>query len=202
MGHINETDIKSYIEKYNLVNYYETGTGIGDCLGYILKNFRFHRHTTVEINQTICYSAIYRLQQSGIDISKVNFINDKSAVALETTLPMLDGRTLFFLDAHFPGADFHLASYFDEPDENIRIPLKKEIETIVKHKKEYHEDVFVIDDLRIYEDGPYEDGNWEHRHLLGAEGIDFIYDALSTTHDIIKIYKSQGYIIATPKEKT
>ena len=108
---------------------------------------------------------------------------------------------MFFLDAHFPGADFHLASYFDEKDENIRIPLKKEIETIVRLKNGFEKDVFVIDDLRIYEDGPFEGGNWPLRQQLGSEGIEFVYDLLSNTHEVIKNYKSQGYIIALPKDE-
>lgn len=106
---------------------------------------------------------------------------------------------MFFLDAHFPGADFHLASYFDEKDENIRIPLKRELQTIVKYKKGFENDVFVIDDLRIYEDGPFEGGNWPLRAALGSDGIDFVFDLLNNTHNISKNYKSQGYIIALPK---
>jgi len=201
MGHINETNVKEYFEKYSLVNYIETGTGMGDCLEYIVSNFQFDTYSTIEINQTICNSAIFRLQSRGVNLSKVQFINSKSKPALEKILPNINGNTLFFLDAHFPGADFHLASYFDEKDENTRIPLKKELETIVRLKKGFEKDVFVIDDLRIYEDGPFEGGNWELRQALGSEGIDFIYELLSNTHDITKNYKSQGYIIALPKSE-
>lgn len=199
MGHINETDIKNYIEKYSLINYLETGTGMGDCLEYMLTNHPLHIYHTIEINQTICNNTIFRLQSRKLDLSKVQFYNSKSTPALEKILPNLHGNTLFFLDAHFPGADFQLASYFDEKDENIRIPLKKELQTIVKFKNNFKNDVFVIDDLRIYEDGPFEGGNWPLRSALGSDGIDFIYELLSKTHDIIKTYKSQGYIIALPK---
>jgi hypothetical protein len=201
MGHIKETNVEEYIKKYNLKNYIETGTGIGDCLEYIITNFTFSKYYTIEINEKICNSAIFRLQSKKIDLSKVNFVNSKSTPALEKILPDISGNTLFFLDAHFPGADFHLASYFDEKDENIRIPLKKEIETIVRLKNEFEKDVFVIDDLRIYEDGPFEGGNWPLRQQLGSEGIEFVYDLLSNTHEVIKNYKSQGYIIALPKDE-
>ena len=96
---------------------------------------------------------------------------------------------LFFLDAHFPGADFGLAGYEDETNEDIRIPLQKEMETIVSLRgADIKKDVFIIDDLRIYEDGPYEAGPWELKEKLGGHGIEFVYDLFAATHYIEKDY--------------
>ena len=196
MGHINEVNLEEYIKTYNIKNYVETGTGMGDCLSYIMINHEFDRYITVEINETIHNNAKQRLSTIG---TNAEFYLGTSKEVLEKILPNVEGNTLFFLDAHFSGADFQLAHYLDEKDENIRIPLKNELETIVNFKKDYGKDVIVMDDLRIYEDGPYEGGNWDLRHLGGANDISFVKELLDKTHKIYKSFKSQGYLIALPK---
>jgi hypothetical protein len=197
MGHINEVDLEKYIKNYNIKNYFETGTGMGDCLSYIMNNHEFDRYITVEINEQIHNNAKQRL--SNID-KNAEFYLGTSKEVLEKVLPEVEGSTLFFLDAHFPGADFQLAQYWDEKDEDLRIPLKKELETIINFKKGYEKDVIVIDDLRIYEDGPYEGGNWDLRHIAGSNDISFVKNLLGKTHRIYKSYKSQGFLIALPRQ--
>ena len=50
--------------------------------------------------------------------------------------------------------------------------------------------VFIIDDLRIYEDNNYEHGNWSDRKIYGGDGIDFIYNLFGylITYLIIHIH--------------
>ncbi len=101
------------------------------------------------------------------------------------------------MDAHFPGADFGLASYGDEKDLKKRLPLQSELEIIV-NSKEVSNDVFVIDDLRIYEDGPFEEGNWSDRKKYGGDGIEFIEEMFDDTHYVVKSYNKQGFVILLP----
>ena len=75
--------------------------------------------------------------------------------------------------------------------------IKKELETILKYK-DIKNDIFVIDDLWIYEEGPYEGGNWDKRSTCGADNIDFVNDLFEDTHYIIKSYAAQGFIILFP----
>ena len=49
------------------------------------------------------------------------------------------------MDAHFPGADFGLASYGDVEDMDERLPLQKELENNVKNKEVTNDDI-VIDE--------------------------------------------------------
>jgi hypothetical protein len=111
---------------------------------------------------------------------------------------MIDKPSLFFLDAHFPGADFGYKTYEEEKNKDIRIPLEKELETLKKFKF-INKSYLIIDDLRIYEDGPFENGIWDKRFLLGGENIDFIY-YYKETHFIEKNYQKQGFIILKPKK--
>ena len=110
----------------------------------------------------------------------------------------LNGNVLFFLDAHFPGADFHYETYTSVTDYDTRLPLKKEIEAIVNNRN-IKNDVFIIDDLRVYEDNEYSDGNWPLRKIAGGDGIDFIFDLLGNTHNIERDLRYQGFLIITPK---
>jgi hypothetical protein len=110
----------------------------------------------------------------------------------------VNGNVLFFLDAHFPGADFHYESYTSVTDYNIRLPLKRELETI-SALRDISKDVFIIDDLRVYEDNDYSDGNWPLRSVAGGNGIDFVYQIFEKTHNIQKDLRHQGFLIITPK---
>lgn len=101
--------------------------------------------------------------------------------------------TLFWLDAHFPGADFGMGSYWDENQPiDIKLPLKVELETIVNNR-DINGDIFVIDDLRMYKHGPYEAGDWlESPCLWGSE---FIHTLLNSTHHVIETSVQQGMLL-------
>ena len=61
---------------------------------------------------------------------------EKSTEALDEHVPELpaDAPTLFFLDAHFPGADFHKCSYEESIREHKQdaFPLEEEVDIILK----------------------------------------------------------------------
>jgi hypothetical protein len=193
MGAIYQHDVNHYINKYNLENYIETGTGEGTCLSHVL-NFPFKKYYSVEI-----YKQVYKnVLPKFIKNENCNILLGNSYEVLPNILREISGNVLFFLDAHFPGADFHYETYTSVEDYDTRLPLKKEIETIVSNR-DTKNDVFIIDDLRVYEDNDYTDGNWPLRSVAGGDGIDFIYNYLSDTHDINKDLRYQGFLIITPK---
>jgi hypothetical protein len=75
------------------------------------------------------------------------------------------------------------------------LPHFQRIEVI---KSFFENDYFIMDDLRIYEDGNFESGSWSDRQRIGGDGINFIYDLLSKTHFIERDYRNEGYIICKP----
>ena len=80
----------------------------------------------------------------------------------------------------------------------IRIPLEIELEIISK-TRDISKDIFIIDDLRVYKDGDYEDGGpWVHRKTAGAKNCDFIEKLIGKTHILVEHNRDQGYIIAFP----
>ena len=197
MGQLNEAiQIKNVLDFYDIKNFVETGTGRAEVV-----------QTVVEADDTLNIHTIEVIPEI-YDKNKINFSYLKdvnwhlgtSFDILPEILPDLKGTTLFWMDAHFPGADFGLSSYGDEKDDDKRLPLKKELETIVENR-DVTNDVFVIDDLRIYEDGPFGDGNWEDREKYGGDGIEFIEELFDETHYVVKSYNAQGSILLFPVSK-
>lgn len=193
MGALYHHDVENIIKKYNILNYIETGTGEGACLSHALK-FNFNLLYSVEIYQQIYDLAIKKFENN----HNCHILKGNSFEVLPSVLNQVEGNCLFFLDAHFPGADFHYETYTSVSDYNTRLPLKKELDAI-KSNRDISKDVFIIDDLRVYEDNNYTDGNWPLRSVAGGDGIDFVYDIFDKTHNIEKDLRYQGYLVITPK---
>lgn len=193
MGALYQHDILNYINEYNLKNYIETGTGAGDCLRHAL-NFNFDKLCSIEI-----YPEIFKEVSEKFKSTKAEIFLGNSYEVLPEVLKNIEGNTLFFLDAHFPGADFHYETYHSTKDYHTRLPLEKELESIHK-SKDVSKDVFIIDDLRVYEDNDYTDGNWPLRSEIGGNGIEFIHKFFDKTHTIKKDLRFQGFLIITPND--
>ena len=197
MGQLNQTiQIKNVIDFYNIKNFVETGTGKAEVVQTVVE-----ADDTLNIHTIEVIPEIFNKNKINFSYLKdVNWHLGTSFDILPEILPDLKGTTLFWMDAHFPGADFGLSSYGDEKDDDKRLPLKKELETIVSNR-DVTNDVFVIDDLRIYEDGPFGDGNWEDREKYGGDGIEFIEELFDETHYVVKSYNAQGSILLFPVSK-
>jgi len=197
MGQLNEAiQIKNVLDFYDIKNFVETGTGKAEVVQSVVEADDSLNVHTIEV-----IPEIYDKNKINFSYLKdVNWHLGTSFDILPEILPDLKGTTLFWMDAHFPGADFGLSSYGDEKDDDKRLPLKKELETIVANR-DVTNDVFVIDDLRIYEDGPFGDGNWEDREKYGGDGIEFIEELFDETHYVVKSYNAQGSILLFPVSK-
>ena len=197
MGQLNEAiQVKNVLDFYNIDNFVETGTGAAEVvrsISNIKSDLNIH---TIEIIEEI----FNKNKISHSYLTNVNWHLGQSSEVMPEILPQLEGNTLFWLDAHFPGADFGLASYGDEEDLDKRLPLRSELEIIVEGR-DVSNDVFVIDDLRVYEDGPFETGNWAERNLYGGDGIAFIEDQFEDTHYVVRSYNKQGFVILLPVSK-
>ena len=199
MGEINIFDLTPYVEKHNCKTYFETGTGKGVCLSHAL-NFDFEKFYSVDLDEELVTAAKNRFVGYPLTL-----INDYSSKALEQYVPTLtQDPVFFFLDAHFPGADFHKMSY----EESIRtykeeaFPLHLELQSI-KKSRNTDKDVFLIDDFKLYEEGDYEFGGWAYSGLQEELGLvtksQFIYDLFKDTHTFEKSLRHQGFLFIIPK---
>ena len=198
MGQLNEAiEVKNVLDFYGIKNFVETGTGLAEVVRAV-----HDVDSSLTIHTIEVVPEIY--EQNNIRFSylkKVNWHLGESAQILSEVVPTLEGNTLFWMDAHFPGADVGLSSYGDEKDIDKRLPLRKELETILENR-DVSNDVIVIDDLRIYEDGPFETGNWDERSKYGGDGIEFIEKLFEDTHYVGRSYNAQGFVILFPDNKS
>jgi len=196
MGELKFFDLSQTIQDYSLSIFIETGTGLGGSVESILGYGSMDQIYSIEIIQDLYNKCVEKFKS----FPHVKIINNNSYEGLKQLLPTIprEANILFWLDAHFPGADFHFTTYESTDDQNLRIPLESEINLIYSLRKDC-KDLFIIDDLRIYEDGPYEAGNWSKRKELGGDGLDFITDKYKSTHVIHRDYNHQGYLFLIPK---
>ncbi|WP_421198604.1 hypothetical protein [Aeromonas enteropelogenes] len=195
MGSLNNIPTKEIVDFFGCSTLIETGAGLGGSISFARK-IAFKKIYSCEINEYL-HDALYSLYE---DDQQVHLYHSSSEKMLRELLPSLDDSSvLFWLDAHFPGADFGLNSYDDEKDESIRLPLETELRLIKKYRG--NKDVIIIDDLRIYEDGPFSNGPAPQSDRLprGTRSLSFINDLFSKSHNITRIYIDEGYILITPK---
>ena len=198
MGTItNAIKVKDVVEKFKIGNFVETGTGAGDTLNNVLNFFPAGTNFyTIELVDQLYANALERFKH----IKNLNVLQGYSHEQIKTVISQLDSEpTLFWHDAHFPGADFGIASYDGEPDPIKRIPLEQELVNVVQSGRDITRDVFVLDDLRVYKDGPFQYGNWDIRAVVGGDSIDFVYRLFDATHVIFERFWDQGYVVMFPK---
>lgn len=198
MGQINQAiKVKDVIQTFGVKNFVETGTGLGESLDYVLSISNDINIHTVELMDILHDQLVSKYG----DIDRLNLIKGYSHVEIAKLIPTLDeGPSLFWHDAHFPGADFQIngATYTSEKDPVKRIPLESELRAVLASGRDISKDIFVIDDLRVYKDGPYQEGNWQYRQVAGADNCDFVYELFDKTHYIIESHLAQGFLILFP----
>jgi hypothetical protein len=190
MGNLNKFNLKEFITKYNSNVFVETGTWTGDGVNHA-SSFNFEKLFSIELVEELYLKA----EQRFINNNKIKIFHNNSCDGLKYILENFvkeDDKIIFWLDAHLP--QFYTKNIDDRYDVNtkILIPLEEELK-IIKNYKNISNDVFLIDDLRIYEEGPYAHGNWYDvvNSKLYTQGIKFIEDLINTTHTITKNYEDE-----------
>lgn len=194
---LNKIDLQQLCDFYDTKTYVETGTGEGNSLQVVLDLLNINKLYTVDIDPDMLFQASSRL---GCE-DKVTYVCNNSFDFLKNLLEndlKEQNSVLFFLDAHFPFADFKKMTYQESINfyKNQAVPLKDELELISKYRSNKN-DIIILDDLRIYKDGPYEGGNWEDRELYKLGDESFIYQSFPE-RTITEYYTEQGFILITP----
>jgi hypothetical protein len=194
MGSVKRFNISRLYHQYKLQYFFETGTWKGDGLAYAAKT-PFKKLYSSEIIESIAKEAERRFKAD----KRITIINDASTSALKSYLDQIKGSCMFWLDAHFPGAEEGLQEYNQVKDENIKLPLQAELE-IIASRQDRFKDVILIDDLRIYEEGAFQSGNMPDHILRPANrSIDFVYNLFGNTHNVAKSYRNEGYLYLLPR---
>jgi hypothetical protein len=205
MGSITRFDLLDLHEKFGVRHFVETGTGAGHGVAFaadaeLPTGKLFHSLWSCEIEPALADAARAQFR----DDPRVNIVTARSETFLERVCGELPPGEpiLFWLDAHFPGADHGIRAYGDEGDPRVRLPLRQELEIIARHRKGGR-DVVLCDDLRIYKEGPFMHGNLpeDMRALCPTDrNIDFVHEVMDATHDFQEFYEHEGYLLLAPKK--
>lgn len=191
MGRISHpVNLEKLVKVFNLKNFVESGTGDGSSMKIATDLNLFENLYGIDLDEDLYNRAVSMFKSS------VKMYNGYSKdEMLKIVGELSDKPTLFWLDAHFPGADYKGAKYDAEKDDSKRIPLEAELK-IISENRNITNDVFIIDDLRIYADLP--GGSWEFRTTAGAENHDFIEILIGKTHLLVEHHQDQGYMLGFP----
>lgn len=196
MGVLSDFDLAGLISEYGCRFLIETGTGLGKSVDFAAEH-KFDQIYSIEIMHALALQAGLRFAKNPM----ITIIHGKSEKGLREALEEIpqEAPVIYWLDAHFPGADFRLAAYRDEKNEIVRLPLERELRLLAE-LRDISRDVFLIDDLRIYEDGSFEEGPCpaDHRPAPEYRHTHFVDEILGATHRFERSMRRTGYLCAYP----
>lgn len=194
MGKLAYFNLDVLLQRFDLRHFVETGTGGGDSV-HTARQYPFTTIWSCDIEHLLI-EPLRHMQDE-----RVHLFIGRSVQMLDLlpTFPVGE-PILFWLDAHFPGADYGLRSYDAEPDETIRLPLKHELQLIKQHRPA-DLDVILIDDARLWLDGPFRP---IREDLVEActpteRGVEFIVELFQVSHDLTLLHDHEGFIVLTPR---
>lgn len=127
--------VSSYLKQYNLKYFFETGTYLGDTLGYIARD-RDIMCTSIELDEALFCQAQARFSR----YANVTILQGDSGVILPQCLYQLCTPALFWLDGHYSGG----ITGRGKSDTSISTELEAILESPIK------EHIILIDDARYF----------------------------------------------------
>tara|TARA_Y100001938_G_C8090024_1_gene434452 strand:- start:1862 stop:2473 length:612 start_codon:yes stop_codon:yes gene_type:complete len=190
---------------YEAECFVETGTQKGVGLDYALQHDYKELHS-IEINEE--YYNFCTQKYKFVD--KVKLYHGDSETRIDDVLLAIEkfDSCFFWLDAHLPtDPGSQMKKEYTCSSDKIEFPLEVELQAI-KEGRPAKDDIILIDDLRIYLDGPfqYPGHTWPHRakypdFFPHKDGIKFIEEMFEDTHSFHKIYNHEGYLLLLPKSR-
>lgn len=194
MGSLTRFKLADYIRDYDLDTLFETGTFRGDGVQYAL-DAGFEKVYSTEIMSELF--AANRERFAGD--SRVTLFHGDSPSILDENVGSLEGNVLYWLDAHYPGAEAKLLEYNDSSRaDETRYPLPAELAAI-KDRRDPSRDIILIDDLRMYLDGNYDFGNTPQHIDRPGHDITFIEEMFADSHHFSVLSYDHGYLLLLPK---
>lgn len=215
MGDLKHFDLGRIAYLGNCKFFVETGTFEGDTTQHVYDNTSYDdlgknrvdlvKFWTIECDASYAVKARERFK----DCPNIEVVHEDSITGLEYVDSKCNGNTIFWLDAHFVGSDGGHNSYDRDKDVKSRLPLEWELKILEQRLLSYR-DVIIIDDVRIYEDGPFECGTFDdamrsmnssvrRSQISPYNSIDPLLKPFAQTHNVYKLYKHQGYAVLLPK---
>jgi hypothetical protein len=173
-------------KQYDQSVFVETGCYLGESLSYAFAS-----------GYTTAYSCDIKLEfvnqcKEAFKDKDVNIYHMDSSDYLKQIIPNLPKQSvLFFLDAHLPGW-YHGWPPNNNFEHDVNFPLEQELDIIFNERSQYN-DVIICDDLRIYEDNPYEGGIWADRLNVSSRLNSKFLSKYNMK--VSKFYADEGYVL-------
>ncbi len=166
--------ITAYLERYQIREFIETGTYLGDTLAHIARNHSISCRS-IELDQELYEIAKYRFR----DWSNIEVYRGDSGQVLPAITRELRAPALFWLDGHYSGG----VTAKGKAD----TPISNELQSILDSEIKQH--VILIDDARCFN---------------GSNGYPFLDEFLVTVrkNSEYQMEVSADIIRLTPSEKT
>lgn len=178
--------IHALIKQYGASIFVETGIGKGDGISAAVA-CGFEEIYSVDVFKKAADKARERFAKR----PEVVIVEDNSEHFLNSLLPSMNHRPIFFwLDAHFPG-EYHGVSRNECKDMRIRVPIKYELEIIFRERAKYNfPDIICIDDLKIF----HKDFRLQRQGLVKVEFSE-IRDMMPEGLACDTYHINEGYIV-------
>lgn len=161
--------IASYLNRYRLCHFIETGTHVGDTLADIAHN-RAVSCVSIELADSYYQVAKQRFET----YTNVSLLQGDSGVVLPELVRSLDAPALFWLDGHYSGGDTGRGE--------VGTPVSAELKSILDSPIKTH--VILIDDARLF-DGtqtyPHLDSLLQTVRQVGSHDIEVSADIIRLT---------------------
>ncbi|MEA1648874.1 hypothetical protein UAJ10_07565 [Nitrospirillum sp. BR 11164] len=198
MGRLRHFDLKGLLDAHRCQVYIETRTGAGDDLQHAA-SFGFERLFSAETDNEALNRARARLSH----VPLVQLLFATSEDVLRAVVPLVPAQMpiLFWLDGHAPGDAYRQAKYGPGGDASLRTPLEN-LMTQLRQQRPRSRDVILVNDLRCYEDGPYDGGALpaaDQKLAFYDRNIDFVFRLFRHTHTIVRDHADDGYLVLTPR---
>jgi len=127
--------VESYLKRFSIDDFVETGTYLGDTLGYIAKSGV--RCTSIELSRELYEAA----QKRFIGYKNVRLVQGDSGHRIPELLKEINKPVLFWLDGHYSSGITASAK--------THTPISAELQAILSHSVKKH--VILIDDARCFD---------------------------------------------------
>jgi hypothetical protein len=183
-------DFKDIIDRYDCRHFIETGGGEGVGVEQA-QGVGFTHLYSIERDHARALTTAFRHASN----RAITIIHGRPERGLKAALGELPARdaVLFHLNAPLREEDLRAA------ETHRRLPLERQLRLIAE-TRDFARDVFIVDALRLYEDGAFEAGACrpEDRPVAELRDLGFIDELLGRTHRLERSYRQAGALHAYP----
>lgn len=126
--------VNSYLSRYSINSFIETGTYLGDTLEYIAH--KGIKCISIELSESLYNTACVRFNR----YHNVKLVNGDSGQELPKLINGINSPVLFWLDGHYSFGPIHQS--------DAHTPISLELQAILSHHIKKH--IILIDDARCF----------------------------------------------------